>query len=148
MIRAAVTTRTLDPAALAREVARPDDGAVAQFVGIVRRQNGGRAVVGIEYTAYVAMAERELVAILEEARSAEPGIQLVVEHRTGTLAVGEASVVVTAAHPHRRPALDAVAFVIEQLKRRVPIWKCEHYADGTREWVHAGTGAPAAEAVS
>lgn len=146
MIRAAVVDRALDAPALAREVARPEHGAVAQFVGIVRCANQGRAVSGIAYTAYVAMAERELVSILREAESNHPGTQLVAEHRIGALAVGEASVVVTAAHAHRRQALDAVSYVLEELKQRVPIWKQELYTDGSREWVHAGTSAPAAGA--
>ena len=60
---------------------------------------------------------------------------VVCEHRVGTLALGEASVAIAAAHAHRAPAFEACRFVIEELKRRVPIWKREHYADGTREWV-------------
>jgi molybdopterin synthase catalytic subunit len=63
----------------------------------------------------------------------------VVEHRIGTLGLGDVSVAVVVAHPHRAPALDANRYVIEELKRRVPIWKLEHYADGSREWVGQGT---------
>jgi molybdopterin synthase catalytic subunit len=62
-------------------------------------------------------------------------ISLVVEHRIGTLAIGDASVGIAAAHAHRGPALDSVRYVIDEIKKRVPIWKMEHYSDGTRQWV-------------
>ena len=68
--------------------------------------------------------------------------RLVVEHRLGTLGLGDVSIAIVAAHARRAPALDAMRFAIEQLKRRVPIWKLELYVDGTREWVGAGTGNP------
>jgi molybdopterin synthase catalytic subunit len=70
-----------------------------------------------------------------EAAEKFVGVSLVVEHRTGTLELGDVSVAVAASHAHRAPALDATRYVIEQLKKRVPIWKREHYADGTRDWV-------------
>jgi molybdopterin synthase catalytic subunit len=92
-------------------------------------------VTGIDYSAYDAMAERELRAIADEATERWPGLRLSIEHRLGTLAVGEASVAVAAAHARRAAAFDGARYVVEQLKRRVPIWKREHYADGTREWV-------------
>jgi molybdopterin synthase catalytic subunit len=86
------------------------------------------------------MAEREMRSIANEAGEMFGVTHLIVEHRLGTLGLGDISVAVVAAHAHRAPALDANRYVIEQLKRRVPIWKLEHYRDGTREWVGAGTG--------
>ena len=74
-------------------------------------------------------------AIAEETCDASPGLRLAIVHRVGTLTVGEASVVIIASHARRAPAMAATQYVIETLKRRVPIWKCEHYVDGTREWV-------------
>jgi molybdopterin synthase catalytic subunit len=137
--RVAIVERPLDAAALLAEVADAGHGATALFVGTVRDLNDGRAVTGIDYTAYTAMAERELARIVAEAEArfgtAEGAPRLAVEHRVGTLAVGDASVAVAAAHARRAPALDAVRDVIEELKRRVPVWKREHYADGTREWI-------------
>jgi len=97
--------------------------------------NDGRAVDGIEYAAYGAMAEKELSRILGEAAERHPAADIVVEHRTGRLALGEASVVIAVAHAHRGPAYDASRFVIEELKKRLPVWKREEYTDGTREWV-------------
>ena len=127
--------RPLDAAALLARVAAPSRGATALFVGTVRETNAGRAVSSLDYEAYEAMAEAELARIEAEVAAAHPGVAVAVEHRLGSLALGEASVVVAAAHAHRAPALDALRLLVEELKRRVPIWKREHYADGTREWV-------------
>lgn len=137
-MRTAVVTDVLDPAALLAEVASVRNGAAVLFVGTVREVNEGRAVTGIDYRAYEAMAERELAAIATEAAERFGTRDLVVEHRLGSLALGEASVVVATAHPHRAQAYEASRFVVEELKRRVPIWKREHYVDGTREWVGQG----------
>ena len=135
MIRTAIVTRAIDPAALIAEVASDAHGATSLFLGTVRDVNDGRAVTGMEYTSYDAMASRELAKIAAEATEQFGGVSLVVEHRTGTLELREVSVAIAAAHAHRADALDATRYVIEQLKKRVPIWKREHYADGTREWV-------------
>ena len=134
-MRAELVTAPLDPARLVAEVSAPANGAVILFVGTVRDVNEGRAVTGIDYSAYAAMAKRELDLILRDAATRFGTDHLVVEHRIGTLAVGEASVAIAVAHPRRGAAYEASRFVIEELKRRVPIWKREHYADGTREWV-------------
>jgi molybdopterin synthase catalytic subunit len=135
MMRTAIVERPLDPAALLGEVSRTANGAAILFVGTVREVNDGRAVEGMEYSAYTAMASRELDAIAREASERYATPDVVVEHRLGALGLGEASVVIAVAHPHRGEAYDASRYVIEQLKRRVPIWKREHYTDGTREWV-------------
>lgn len=151
--RTAIVERGLDPAALLAEVADAGHGASALFVGTVRETNEGRPVTGIDYTAYVAMAERELARIAAEGaerfRTAEGAPRVVAEHRLGALAIGEASVAVAAGHARRAPAMDAVRYVVEELKRRVPVWKREHYADGTREWLDptaAPNGSPGAAA--
>ena len=135
MIRTAIVTHSIDAAALIAEVASDAHGATSLFLGTVRDVNDGRAVTGMEYTAYDAMASRELTKIADEAAAKFGGVSLAVEHRTGALALGDVSVAVAAAHAHRAHALDATRYVIEQLKKRVPVWKREHYADGTREWV-------------
>lgn len=125
----------IDPTALLRAVANPANGAVLLFLGVVREVNDGRAVTGIEYSAYESMAARELANIAAEAseRFGTPGVAI--EHRLGELALEEASVAIVVAHPRRDGAYAASRWMIEELKRRVPIWKLEHYADGTREWV-------------
>ena len=134
-MRAALVRRPIDPAELLAEVQRARNGASVLFVGTVREVNDGRAVTGMEYTAYEAMAGRELALVVDEATKRFGTDDVIVEHRIGELGIGDASVVIAAAHPHRARAFDAARYVIEQLKKRVPIWKLEHYVDGTREWV-------------
>ena len=134
-MRSAVHDQPIDLPRLLAEVSAVSNGATVLFVGTVREVNDGRAVTGIDYSAYLAMAERELAAIVREAGERFGTPHVAVEHRLGYLAVGEASVAVAVAHPRRAAAYDASRFVIDEIKRRVPIWKREHYADGTREWV-------------
>ena len=149
-MRVALVDRPIDVVALIREATDDSCGASTTFLGTVREVNEGRAVTGIEYSAYRSMAEREMSAIGTEAAEQFGVTRLVIEHRLGTLGLGDVSVAVVAAHAHRAPSLDATRYVIEQLKRRVPIWKLEHYTDGAREWVGAGTGnsQPGSEALS
>ena len=146
-MRSAVVDRVIDPAALTSEVTGAGNGAAVLFLGTVRDSHDGRSVSGIEYSAYRSMAERELAAIVAEARAECGTPDVVVEHRLGELSVGEVSVAIAVAHPHRAAAYDASHYVIEQIKRRVPIWKREHYADGTREWVDPTAHRAGAEAV-
>ncbi len=134
-MRTALVRRPIDPAVLLAEVQRSRNGASVLFVGTVREVNDGRPVTGMEYTAYEAMAHRELERIVGEAVDRFATDDVVVEHRLGSVDVGEVSVAIAAAHPHRARAFDAARYVIEELKRRVPVWKREHYVDGTREWV-------------
>jgi molybdopterin synthase catalytic subunit len=134
-MRTAVVTRPVDAAALLGDVASVSHGATSLFLGTVRDMNDGRAVIGIEYAAYRTMAESELRRIASEAVARFGTDALVVEHRIGALELGDVSVAIAVSHAHRDNALDATRFVIEELKKRVPIWKREHYADGTREWV-------------
>jgi molybdopterin synthase catalytic subunit len=141
MIRAAIVSEPLDINRLTREATLDSCGAIAVFLGIVRATNDGRAVTGIEYSSYDAMAQREMTTILGEATE-QFGIEAgVIEHRIGELAVGDASVAVVVAHAHRGRAMDALRYVIDETKKRAPVWKLEHYVDGTREWVNAGSHA-------
>ena len=135
MKRSSIVTREIDPASLIGEVGSLQFGAISVFIGTVRDVNDGRSVNSIEYSAYKSMAESELGRILDEAEERFVVSALVVEHRIGVLGLGEVSVAIVAAHEHRAPALDCTRYVIEEIKKRVPIWKMEHYADGTREWV-------------
>ena len=134
-MRSAIVRRAIDVGRLFADVQRSANGATVLFVGTVRDVNDGRAVTGMEYTAYEAMAEQELGRILREVAERFHTEDLVVEHRIGTLELGEVSVAIAVAHARRGPAFDAARHAIEELKRRVPIWKLEHYTDGTREWV-------------
>src|SRR5438270_3234716 len=138
-VHSAIVDRPIDPSKLLERVAARGNGAAVLFLGTVRDVNAGRGVSGIEYTAYRSMAERELHRIVEEAALLADSNDIAVEHRLGELAIGECSVAVAAAHPHRARAFEAARYVIEELKQRVPIWKREQYDDGTREWVPATT---------
>ncbi len=147
MIRTTLTESPIDAASLLGEVTTDATGATTLFLGTVRDVNEGRAVTGIEYSAYTAMAGDELQRIAEEACARFEGVRIVVEHRIGTLALREISVAIAVAHARRAPALDTSRFIIEALKQRVPIWKRERYVDGEQRWVdptaqHASTAAP------
>jgi molybdopterin synthase catalytic subunit len=135
MRKASIVTSEIDPASLINEVSSAQYGAISLFAGTVRDVNEGRPVSAIEYSAYEAMANAELERILDEAEARFGVSALVVEHRIGLLELGDVSVAIAAAHQHRAPALDCTRYVIEEIKKRVPIWKKEHYADGTREWI-------------
>jgi molybdopterin synthase catalytic subunit len=137
-MRTAIVDHPIDAATLIAEVGQSRNGATLLFLGTVRDVNDGRAVSGMEYSAYRAMAEREMAAIVSEAVARFGSDDVVVEHRLGVLELGEASVGIAVAHPHRGRAYDASRYIIEELKKRVPIWKLEHYVDGTREWVGGG----------
>lgn len=134
-MRSAIVDRAIEPAALLREVSDPSNGAGILFVGTVRDVNDGRAVTGIEYKAYRPMAERELDRIVREATEQYATNAIVAEHRVGVLGLEDISVAIAIGHPHRGKAYGASRYVLEELKHRLPIWKLEYYADGTREWV-------------
>ena len=136
----------IDAGALLRAVAAPANGALLLFLGVVREMNQGREVTGIEYAAYEPMAERELADIAREAAERFGTTYVAIEHRLGELALEDVSVGIAVGHAHRGDAYDVSRWIIEELKRRVPIWKREQYADGTREWVDP-SGRPAPSAV-
>lgn len=134
-MRVALVTTPIDAATLVAEVSSASSGATTLFVGTVRDVNDGREVRGIDYSAYEAMALKEMEAIASEAVGRFGTPHVVMEHRLGYLALREASIAIVVSHPRRAPAMDAARYLIEEVKKRVPIWKREHYADGTREWV-------------
>jgi molybdopterin synthase catalytic subunit len=143
----AIVDRTIDLTTILSRVASKGNGGTVLFLGTVRDVNDGRDVTGIEYSAYRSMAERELAAIVQEAAALADTNDIAVEHRLGTLTVGECSVAVVVGHPHRGRAFKAARYVIEELKQRAPIWKREQYVDGAREWVSASNALPASELV-
>jgi molybdopterin synthase catalytic subunit len=129
-----LTDQPLDLVALVTEVSGPDRGGIASFLGLVRNHHEGRGVLRLEYSAYGPMAEAEAATIVTEAEARWP-VRVAARHRLGLLEVGQAAVAVAAAGAHRAEAFDACRFVIEELKRRVPIWKKEFLDDGTTNWV-------------
>jgi molybdopterin synthase catalytic subunit len=145
MIRSAIVEREIDITTIIDAVKSDDAGAVSVFIGSVRDVSDGRGVAKLEYEAYRAMAERELATIVDQAVDRFAVRSIVAEHRVGELSVGEVSVAIASAHAHRTAAIECTQFVIEEIKKRVPIWKREHFADGTQVWVDptARTEAPA-----
>jgi molybdopterin synthase catalytic subunit len=107
------------------------DGALCLFVGVVRDENRGRRVVRLEYEAYEEMALALMEEIAMQTRRRFPVTTVHLVHRLGPLEIGEASVAVAVASPHRAQAFAACRHAIDTLKAKVPIWKKEHYADGT-----------------
>ena len=134
-MRSAIVDHPIDACSLIEEVASTRNGATILFVGTVREENEGSPVSGLDYSAYQDMAERELRDIVAEAAAKFETKDVVVEHRIGSLELGEASVGIAVAHPHRGAAYDASRYIIEELKKRLPIWKREHYTSGKAEWV-------------
>ena len=125
-----VQREPIDGQALIRAVQTDGDGAVALFLGTVRDHNEGRKVIGLEYSAYEKMALQELGRVREAALERFEISAAAVVHRLGALEIGAASVAVAIAAPHRAAAFDACRFVIDTLKRTVPIWKKETFEGG------------------
>ncbi|MGD2153644.1 MAG: molybdenum cofactor biosynthesis protein MoaE [Gemmatimonadales bacterium] len=129
-----VTREPIDAADLMRRVRSDADGVVLVFAGIVRDHHEGRAVEALAYEAYEAMAVEKIESICEEVGAQFEVGELAVAHRVGELAVGETSVVIAVAAPHRDAAYMASREIIERLKSEVPIWKRERYSDGGTAW--------------
>jgi len=141
----AITAAPLDLQSLSALVVAEGDGAVASFVGVVRHENLGRRVLFLEYEAYEALAVKALDTIVGEARTAWPDTRVAVHHRIGRLEIGEASIIIAAASPHRAHAFAASRYAIERVKQIVPIWKREHF-DGGEVWLEGATADPHDEA--
>jgi molybdopterin synthase catalytic subunit len=145
--RCVVTVEPIDPAAFFEGCTAASDGAAILFVGTVRDHNEGRAVGHLDYHAYPPMAEATLREIVMEAAERWKTGTISVAHRYGRLEIGEVSVAIVVAAPHRGDAYAASRYVIEELKKRVPIWKREGYVDGEGEWLRGTTPEPIREGV-
>jgi len=129
-----LTTDALDVGAIARRVVPPDCGATVTLDGYVRRFTKERETLYLEYESYEPMALREIEKLIGQAREQFEIANVGIVHRLGKLEIGETSVVIAVAAPHRRHAFEACEWLIKELKRRVPIWKKEFYAGG-EVWV-------------
>src|SRR5688572_3201813 len=135
----------LDAVAITSAVSGPACGAITSFVGLVRNRNAGRRVLWIDYEAYDALAERTFARIADEAAARWPDVQLAIHHRVGRLAIGDASVAIAAASPHRIDAFAACRYAIERVKQIAPVWKHEHF-EGGEVWIEGATADPEDEA--
>ena len=129
-----LTERTIELAELLAAVQSPERGGIVVFLGLVRNHHAGRAVIRLDYSAYGPMAEAECGRIVAESASRWDAA-VALEHRIGSLEIGDAAVAIVAASAHRESAFAACRFVIDEVKRRVPVWKREYYADGSVVWV-------------
>jgi molybdopterin synthase catalytic subunit len=129
-----LTDSPIEPQALVRRVMRRSDGAYVLFEGVVRDHHEGKAVESIFYDAYRPMAEKEMEKIVREVEQAYPDVAVTVVHRLGLLVVGDSSIAIVAASPHRAEAFAACRTIIDRIKETVPIWKKERGPDG-EEWV-------------
>ena len=117
------------------------DGAIVTFYGLVRNHNQGRRVQYLEYEAYEPLALKAFARIDEEVRDRWPGVRIALHHRTGRLEIGEASVAIVTASPHRADAFSSCRYVIERVKQIVPVWKHEYF-DGGDVWIEGATANP------
>ncbi len=129
-----VTKSALNLGALERAVSSPRHGAVCSFVGTVRSVHAGRRVKAVSYDCFVPLAEKELSRIARRAESRWP-VKIAASHRVGRIKVGAASVAIAAGSGHRVEVFEACRFVIEEIKRTLPVWKKEHYVKGDGRWL-------------
>jgi molybdopterin synthase catalytic subunit len=129
-----ITRHRLEVADLLAEVQSPERGGTCVFLGTVRNDAG---VTSIDYSAYESMVIDEIERIRADAHGRWPGSRVMLQHRLGVIPVGEASIAIAAAAPHRDEAFAACRYVIEEVKQRLPIWKKELRADGSEQWVEA-----------
>ena len=140
-----ISPTPLDTAALREKVLDPTCGGLASFEGLVRNHHQGRDVKSLDYEAHPTLAEKEGQRILLEAKDRFDITHAIASHRIGELAIGELAIVIHVTASHRAAAFDACRFLIDEIKHRVPIWKREHYTDGTTTWVEQCQGCSAAK---
>ncbi len=145
-IRVSLTRDPIDYRELTEHVRSTHAGAVVTFLGTVREFTAGRQTVALDYEAYAPMARSELEKVAREATARWPLLAVAVEHRLGRLELGEISIAVAVSSPHRRDAFEAAQYIMDETKRRVPIWKRENWSDGRTEWVHPPDGMPGTSA--
>lgn len=143
-MKAWITTEQIAAESVLSHVGASSNGAITLFLGVVRDHNDGRAVSGMHYDVYLEMAERALRDIVAEAEALCAGGQVAAVHRVGELKIGDVSVAIAASAAHRDEAFRACRYVIEEIKKRLPVWKHEHYLSGETKWLageheaHAG----------
>jgi molybdopterin synthase catalytic subunit len=137
----ALTRQPIDPVRCSAVLNHPACGAVVTFMGTVRNEHGGKKVVRLDYSAYEEMAIRLLEDLAGQAAERFRLAEVVLVHRVGQLAVGDASIFIGAAAPHRKEAFAACQYLIDQVKEIVPVWKKEYYEDG-QSWIE-GNDSPA-----
>ena len=131
-----LTNKNIDVKQVIQSVESPKAGAIDVFIGTVRNQTNNKEVIRLEFEAYENMAIKELEKISERAYQKWPILKLAITHAIGTLEIGQIPVVIAVSTPHRKDAFEACQFIIDELKKSVPIWKKEIFEDGNI-WVSA-----------
>ena len=134
-----LTEQPIDVNELLAFVGDPGAGAVTAFIGTTRDNNEGRSILSLDYEAYPGMAEQEMAKLGEEAGNKWRITRIAIVHRIGNVPIGEASVIIAVSAPHRDDAFKACRYAIDELKKRVPIWKKELY-EGGEIWIGSQTG--------
>lgn len=133
----------IDVAEVLAAVADPAAGGVVSFTGVVRADDGGKAVTSLEYSAHpsaLALMQETVAAVAASFSDGAAGVRVAAVHRIGQLAIGDVAVVVAASAAHREEAFEAARRLIDDIKSTVPIWKHQCFADGTEEWVGTPAG--------
>ena len=133
-----VSHQPIDTQQIVEQVRSFAAGAVVLFLGTAREFTDGRQTAQLAYEAYAEMAERELAKLIEQAADRWPIDRCRIVHRLGVIELREVCVAVALSTPHRQEAFAAAQWIMDELKRSVPIWKQEQWSDGTRDWVHPG----------
>ena len=136
-----VSDEPLDAGDVTGAVTSAECGAIATFIGIVRDHNLGRRIQFLDYEAYAPLAVKSFERIAAEAAERWPEARLAIHHRSGRIAIGEASIVIAAASPHRADAFAVSRYAIERIKQITPIWKHEHF-EGGEVWIEGATADP------
>ena len=131
-----LTHEEIDQGAVLAAVQSPLAGACVLFLGVTREVTAGRVTTQLEYQAYEPMARSELQAIRDKAMTNWQLVEVCIAHRLGSAPIGTVSVAVAVSSAHRAAAFQAAAWIMDELKAKVPIWKQEQWADGTSEWIH------------
>lgn len=145
MVRTGIVREAILPEEVLADLSSPEDGACLLFLGVVRNHNRGREVDGLDYETYQTMAEKTLQEIAQEASHRYGTDRISVLHRVGSLQVGEVSTAIAVATPHRAESYEASRYIIEELKRRLPVWKRERYAGGDSSWLGEADTPPEGE---
>ncbi len=130
-----IQSSPLDPIRAVEAVSNPGHGAVNSFIGVVRDNHAGKKVTGITYDIHESLARKRLYEICHEAFGQWPEINCYVAHYQGELPVGGISVLIAVGSPHRAESFEACRYIIEEIKKSVPVWKQEHYTDEKSVWL-------------
>lgn len=134
-----ITNDKIKPDALFEWTLKPHHGAVVTFAGTVRSDTDGRRTLQLEYEAYAEMAEAKMKEVGAEIHTRWGIEDVAMIHRVGTLDIGEISILIAVATPHRENAFEACSYAIDRVKQIVPVWKKEIWADGDQEWVECSS---------